>query len=275
MPYIILFLSLILYGVATTLQKSALKGLGLRSLLRIHGWTACGLYLFIWYFFSKDLTLSHYLFPFLGAFASAIGFVFFYEALKRTSASLVSVITGTYAIFTVLCSICFLKEVFLINYGLGFLLIMIGMIFVSGNRIKKPSFFGIILSVCASLLWGLWGFFSKISYNYVGEPEILGALGVTLLLVFLLYTSRMPDDRKYYTQKGEIIGFISIIITCFASICCYFSLQFFPASFAMPIISAYPLVTIITSYFILKESLTKKQLFASFLIIIGIILFFL
>ncbi|MCD6579468.1 DMT family transporter [bacterium] len=276
MPYFAVFFSLLFYGLSTTLQKKALLFVSLKTLLKIHAYIVGAIYIGIWFFFSKNFSPSDYFYPLLGAITSAIGFILYYEALKKTDASIVSTISSIFAIITVALSITFLKETFYIKYVFGLFFIILGLILLNIKKSKtKSNVLGIILAFIGMIMWGLWGFFSKVSYNYVGEAEILGAFGVIGPIFFLIYAKRLKEDKKEISSKGEIIALISVIVTIIASILCYFSLAFLPAAFVIPIISAYPVITAISSAIILKEKFTPVKMLYLVLIIIGIIIFFL
>ena len=271
MPYIILLLSLIFYGLSTTLQKKALQEINLGAMLKIHGWAVGGLYLLGWYLFSKTLNPADYLFPFLAAIASALGFIFYYEALKSTSASVVSLVTSLYSLVAIFLSVIFLGETFLPIYFGAVFFIILGLILLKGKKADKTSFSGIALSLVAMVMWGFWGFFSKAAHNVAGEPELMGAFGLIAILVFPTYAKRFKGEIG--SVKGEAIALVSVIILSVASVMFYFSLRFFPASVVTPIISGYPLITIVSSFFILHERLSFRQLLGSAVIIGGIFLF--
>lgn len=276
MPYFAVFFSLFFYGLSTTLQKKSLNFVSLKTLLKIHAYVVGSVYIGIWFLFSKNFSPYAYFYPLLAAITSAIGFILYYEALKKTNASVVSIISSLFAVITVILSIAFLKETFYPKYVFGLFFIVSGLILLNLKKGKtRSNILGIILAFIAMIMWGLWGFFSKVSYNYVGEVEILGAFGVIGPIFFLLYAKRLKEDKKEISSKGEIIALISVIITIIASILCYFSLAFLPASFVIPIISAYPVITAISSVIILKEKFSFKKIIYFALIIIGIIIFFL
>ncbi len=275
--YLSLFLALVFYGLSTTLQKKALKYISLRNMLKIHAYVTFILYALFWYFFSREYRAWPYFYPMLSALTSALGFILYYEALKFSSASLVALITSLYAVVSFVLSVIFLGECPAWNNYTGFALIIAGLLFIykKGSG-KNISFKGLILTLSATILWGCWGFLSKKAYEHAGEPELLGSFALMVILIFSLYAGRLKKDEEdsATVHRGDKVAILSVVITAAASLLFYFSIGRMPATFVIPVISGYPLITIISAAVLLRERLTGRQLFASVLIICGIMLFF-
>ncbi|GAA6622462.1 EamA family transporter [Scytonema sp. NUACC26] len=129
----------------------------------------------------------------------------------------------------------------------------------------------LIYTLLALFLYGLWGFFSKLATNYVDPKsaliyEVLGALIVGLVLF---------SNNGFRVRIDNLGVFYAIGVGVFGTLATFF---FFIAitkgsiSIILPLTSLYPIVTILLSVFLLKESLSLKQSIGILLALVAIVL---
>lgn len=129
----------------------------------------------------------------------------------------------------------------------------------------------LIFSLLTLLLWGGWGFFSKIATNYVSPSSVylygsIGALLVTIFAVAFLGIRFEADTR------GIVYGLLAGILGGLGVIFFYFAMKTGKASVVVTLTALYPLVTLLLSYFILREAITLKQIIGILFAIFAIVL---
>ncbi|KAF3885713.1 MULTISPECIES: EamA family transporter [Nostocales] len=129
----------------------------------------------------------------------------------------------------------------------------------------------LIYTLLALFLYGLWGFFSKLATNYIDPKsallnEVLGALMVSLVL-FSNNGFRVRVDRLgiFYAVLVGVSGTLATFLF-------FIAITKGASSIILPLTSLYPLVTILLSVFILKESLSLKQSLGILLALVAIVL---
>lgn len=129
----------------------------------------------------------------------------------------------------------------------------------------------LVFSLLTLVLWGLWGFSSKIATIYSSAPSVYlygsaGALVVTLFSVlFLGFRFDVHPVGIIYGILGGISGGAGIIFF-------YLAMRDGKASIVVTITALYPLVTLLLSYMILKEQITLKQTIGIFFALVAMVL---
>ncbi len=114
------------------------------------------------------------------------------------------------------------------------------------------------LSLLTLILWGVWGFFAKVSSNYIGPQAVYlwgsaGATAVTLIsLAFLGF-------RFEISIQGIIYGLLAGLTGGGGVIFFYYALKYGKASVVVTLTALYPLFTILLSFLFLKEEITFRQ----------------
>ncbi len=113
-------------------------------------------------------------------------------------------------------------------------------------------------SLITFLLWGIWGFFAKLSSHYISPQAVYlwgsaGALIVTLLsLLFLGFHFEIQTRGMLYGLLAGLTGGGGVIFF-------YYAMKEGKVSLVVTTTALYPLVTILLSYLILREELSLKQ----------------
>ncbi len=128
-----------------------------------------------------------------------------------------------------------------------------------------------VFSLITLILWGIWGFFSKIANLYLSPSSVYlygsaGALAVTLFsVVFLGFRFDVHPVGIIYALIAGISGGAGVVFF-------YFAMKDGKASIVVALTALYPLLTLLLSFFILKEHLTLKQTIGIFLSVLAMLL---
>jgi transporter family protein len=128
------------------------------------------------------------------------------------------------------------------------------------------------LVVITILAWGFWGLFAKIGVSAIGKYQYL--FFVNLLMVSVIYGYLFFTRNVDLTLRKEIIyPVLGGICVGVSSILFYHIVERTKISWAVPLTSLYPAVTVILAVLILKEKLTLVQgLGIIFALIAGVLL---
>ncbi len=126
------------------------------------------------------------------------------------------------------------------------------------------------LSVMAIITWGLWGFFSKLSENYVDWKSTYALFCVSVLVLILIIS---PKSIVVCWQSRHCIYGLAAGISC--GLGCYFfyrALSKGNASAVIPITSLYVIVSVVLVALFLKEPITWKNVCGIFSAIVAVVL---
>ncbi len=130
----------------------------------------------------------------------------------------------------------------------------------------------LIYTAISCLLYGLWGFFSKVTTNYI-EPEsalVYQAIGAMLVGLFVLCRS------GFNLQANNLGIFYAILVgfvATFASLFFLLALSKGKVAMVVTLTGLYPLISIILAFFILKEPISIRQGVSILLALAAIALF--
>jgi bacterial/archaeal transporter family protein len=114
-----------------------------------------------------------------------------------------------------------------------------------------------LLALLVILLWGFWGFFSKIFAMRVGWAPALAWIYI-MSSVFAIIFLFQKLSFKLDLVNGVVL-FLGALSTTLAGIIFYKLLTVQASGVVVALTSLYPLVTIILGYLFLHEGLTIKQ----------------
>jgi transporter family protein len=120
-------------------------------------------------------------------------------------------------------------------------------------------------------MWGFWGFFVKLTTNFMNWKEYIIISGIgSLVTILIAYITFRPEISV--KNIGFYFAFFAGIIGTLPVISFYMALTSGKASIIVPLTATYPIVTVILSVLILKESVTLLETLAITLILAGIFL---
>ena len=133
-----------------------------------------------------------------------------------------------------------------------------------------PAWF--IFSLMALFIWGLWNFFSKLATIYLNPASVIlfSIVGSGIVAIPLLIN--LPFKPEFHS-KGTILAMLIGIAGPLGTLCFLYALGRGRASIVVPMTALYPVITIILSFFILKEPLTIKQGFGILLALAALVVF--
>jgi transporter family protein len=126
-------------------------------------------------------------------------------------------------------------------------------------------------TLLSTLLYGLWGFFSKLATKYIDPNSVLVYQALGAMLVEFAFIASSGWKWQVNIQGilyGILVGITGIVATLFF----FFALSKNSASVVLPLTSLYPLVTVILAFLILKEPITLKQSIGILLAIVALVL---
>ncbi len=129
-----------------------------------------------------------------------------------------------------------------------------------------------IFGLFALILWGVWGFLPKLATRYIEPRSVLvfQTIGSILVTIVILATI---DFRPELHTKGVTLAIVTGIIGTLGTASFLYSIAKGKASIVVTMTALYPIITIILSLLILKESITIKQGIAIILALTAMALF--
>ena len=124
------------------------------------------------------------------------------------------------------------------------------------NKNAKP---WLIYALITTLFWGVWGAIIEIPEKS-GFPPTLGYIVWALTMIpCAIIALKIIDWKLQYDVKSIILGSLVGIFGAGGQIVLFMALKEGPAYIVFPIISLYPVLTIVLSLAILKEKVKIKQ----------------
>jgi drug/metabolite transporter (DMT)-like permease len=134
----------------------------------------------------------------------------------------------------------------------------------------------VVFALLAFVSWGLWGYFSKVAVDGIGEGNLFGFYALSNVLVlggFILLTRKRPREAPH-ADRGRAISFGLLDVTLGAGgvVVLTYAYALGPASLVSAVTGSYPLVSTLAAHFLLKERFGWKDAIALLLFIPGIFL---
>ena len=214
----------------------------------------------------------------LSLFEPALYFIFEVNALRFTSASQAGVITSTMPIITAIFAGILLKELITRKLILGSILSMIGVMVLSTNANTTSHATNPLLGnmlelgamVCAAGYTIVAKHLSsKFSALFITASQSF--LGALFFLPFFLYEYNHYGFHTSYTSMLWIL-YLGVIVTLGGYGLYNFALTKIDASRAAVFINLIPIFSVILAYLLLGEILNTIQIFASVIILTGVII---
>lgn len=200
-------------------------------------------------------------------------------ALTYTMASNVGVIISVAPFFTAIFSKLFLreKEKLRANFFLGFFVAMTGIFFISFNGAKlELNPMGDFLALAAAIVWACYSILtrkiSEFGYNTIVTTRRMFLYGILFMLPALVLN--FEPGRTRFTNPIYLLNLIYLGVG--ASALCFVTWNFAVKVLGVIKVSVYiymvPVITIITSVFILKEPVTWISAVGTVLAVAGLFL---
>lgn len=112
-----------------------------------------------------------------------------------------------------------------------------------------------LLIIAVIFFWGIWGFLVKLAVQRIGYQGGIWS-GIAFLLIIAIYLLLTQGFPLKYDLWGIVFAFLAGAAMSFGSLIFYNLLKGNPVSILIAVTSLYPVVTILLSVFILKESIS-------------------
>lgn len=216
-----------------------------------------------------------FLFLILSGFTTGASWLCYFKALKIGDVNKVTPIDKSSTIITMLLAFIFLGEGFTIIKFVAMLFIAVGTYFMiqkkKNSDVTQQGFYWFIYAAGAAIFASLTSILGKIGIE--GIDSILGTAIRTIVVLIMawliVFITGKHKTVKEIDKKSWIYLSLSGLSTGGAWLCYYKALQIGPASSVVPIDKLSIVVTIIFSYFILKEKINIKTMIGLFLIVAG------
>lgn len=133
----------------------------------------------------------------------------------------------------------------------------------------------LVFVLLTMLFWGMAPIFGKLG---VTKSDPLFALAlrsfiISAILLFVILAKGSPTGLLQFDVKSAVfIAIEGVFASLIGHLFYYYSLKYGQITWVVPMIAAYPLVTVLSAYLFLRESLTLVQLAGAILIVAGVIL---
>ncbi len=211
-------------------------------------------------------------------FEPCLYFIFEAQAIKNTTASNAGMITALLPLMVAVSARIFLKEAITRNMIIGFILAIIGAIwlsFTTGTNEYSPhpmfgNFMEFLAMVCAAGYILMLKHLSK-NLNSFFLTAVQAFVGTLFYLPILFFPSMsLPNEFKLMPFLSII--YLGAVVTLGAYGLYNFGVSRTKASTASAYINLIPAFTVILAYFLLGEKLSFEGLIASFVIFAGVII---
>ena len=128
------------------------------------------------------------------------------------------------------------------------------------------------LPIGALILFGVWGFFSKLATDNI-EPKsalVYYALGIAVVGIFALGLVGWKPETD---SKGVIFAFVGGASAAFGGLLFLITLSTGTASRAVAITALYPVVTTVLTIIVLHETVSLKEAAAVMMAIVALVLY--
>lgn len=240
-------------------------------------------YLMLWilhpHTFKTESKKDEFLLFLSGASGVAIYFLCENFALTYTYASNVSILVATAPFITGLLAHMFLKEPIKRSFVIGFLLSIVGIVLITtnGSIMLHLNPLGDLLALGASICWAIYSLTTvmvhKPAYSSIAVTRRIFFYGLITMIPAMAFCGYKfnPDALLQPTSIGLLL-FLGLIASGLCYITWNKSLDILGAVKSSVYIYLVPVVTLIFSFFILKEKMTAISLCGCGLILAGLLL---
>lgn len=277
--------SLAIYGLTQVIAKAAVGSSSATSMVAINFLVSVPVYVLI--FVTAIVLWGEYVdhleyvvYGLIGASTARGGYYIYLEALEKGAVSMVGSITAAFPAITAVLAVTLLGEDLEPINALGIAMVIVSMVALSyshGTASSGHAFTrsALMLSLATLLIWGFGGIFIKLALD--GLP-LIGYLG---LYVFVLPPIAFTYLRHKGATKSIMIPKWTVPVIGAVVVAELWQLGYFAetsaisvgaASIVFPLISAYPVVTILGARVFLKERLSTRDWMILGLVVLGILL---
>lgn len=214
------------------------------------------------------------LFLVLSGLATGASWLCYFKALKTGDVNKVTPIDKSSTVLTMILAVLFLGEKIMLIKAVAMILIGVGtflMIQKKEQESEKSGSLWLMYAVLSALFASLTSILGKIGIE--GIDSTLGTAVRTMVVLVMAWIVVFITGKQKTIRIINTKSWIFLILSGFATggswLCYYRALQTGPASVVVPIDKLSILVTILFSYLVFQEKLSKKALLGLILIVTG------
>jgi len=277
--------SLAIYGVTQVIAKAAVGSLNAESMVALNFLASVPVYVFILFgalvLWGEYLDhLEYVLYALIGASTARGGYYIYLEALEKGDVSMVGSITAAFPAITAVLAVALLGEDLSLVKAAGITLIIASMVALSyshgrrasGAKVTRSS---LLLSLTTMVIWGVGGVFIKLALDGLPLIAYLGVYPLILPPIAFAYLRHRKASWRIFLPKWTVPVILAIVVAELWQLA-YFAetsaISVGSASIVFPLISAYPVVTILGARAFLKERLSKTDALLIAAVVLGIVL---
>lgn len=277
--------SLAIYGLTQVIAKFAVGSLNAESMVALNFLTSIPVYVFIlagalvlWGEYLDHLEYVFY--ALIGASTARGGYYIYLEALEKGDVSMVGSITAAFPAITAVLAITLLGEKLNMVNAAGIALIISSMVVLSyshgrranGAKLTRSS---LVLSLTTMAIWGVGGIFIKLALEGLPLIAYLGVYPLILPPIAFAYLRHRKAPWRVFVPRWTVPVILAIVVAELWQLA-YFAetsaISVGSASIVFPLISAYPIVTILGARMFLKERLSRLEMLLIMTVMLGIVL---
>lgn len=262
--------TILLFGIGQVFTKKGTTRLGSPGMLLLLSVNMFIIYGGAWLLFHDTFHFTEILFCVLAVTLSAVGYIFFYEAVERQKISIVGVITAAYPFITVILAVIFLHEPLTITHVTALVLIVSSVSLLSyapGDYKSQRSWF--LFAVLCFTVWGIWAAAAKVAIDLAGYITYTGVYAVVGPFIWIPYW--YVRSGKFRVTREDIHAELSVIFFCIGGLTFYAALYYGLASIVTAFSNLYPFVTLFFARIMLSERLERRHTIAVALALSGIV----
>lgn len=282
---VLALISLLIYGATQVIAKAVVRNLDATSMVALNFVISLPIYIFLLgcsvIFWGEYVDhLEYVLYGLIGASTARGGYYIYLEALERGAVSMVGSITAAFPAMTAILAVTLLGERITILNGLGITIIIVSMIVLSFSHGKHEgggtfSRTSLLLSLTTFFIWGVGGIFIKLALDGLPQMAYLGLYPFILPPIAFAYLRHKRATKAVLFPRWTVPVIGAIVVAELWQLA-YFAetgaVSQGAASIVFPLISAYPVITIVGARLALKERLTKGDIILLAAVMFGIVL---
>jgi len=274
MGYLYQILSVFSFGTGNVLWKFLGPSTNIFHVIAIRSLFTSFLFLILWLVdFNINGSVTDYILAIGLCAISFWGLFFFNLSMRKTTATFTVTVAGLNSLFGIITGIIVFNEQPDIFFYLALILVFIGLYLLEENSYRQLTF-GNLYALLAAIIWGSTFALFKIPVQTIGATSFSFLLEATVLTMsgILLIPTLIKKEDKTPLKKSELIILFFLAITTFLGVNLFsHAVQLVPVTQIALISSFTPVVSLILSRLLLKESITLKQGIGIGLINLGII----
>jgi drug/metabolite transporter (DMT)-like permease len=277
--------SLTIYGLTQVISKQVVGSMSATSMVAVNLWVTFPMYAV--FIVGTLLTLDIGSIPFeyivyglIGAVTARGGYYLFLESLEKGSVTMVGSITAAFPAITAALAVTLLGENLNAVNAVGVATIIASMVALSYSHSNSSEASGfpraaLVLSIAVLLIWGFGGVFIKLALSELPLIAYLGLYVFILPPLAFAYLKHRRATRSVVFPKWALPVIGAVIVAELWQLG-YFAetaaVSEGAASIVYPLISAYPVVTIVAAHFFLKEKVSGRNWAILGAVILGVVL---